>query len=198
MTPQQQAGTTKGNERWNFGGVQSVTGSPVLAPDNATLLFYFGGQQGFSASCVGPGSQTGVARLRRDGFAAMETGNASDGGIVLTQPLRFDKERAELFVNFAGAVTVEVLDATTKESLLGSSERLLGDHTLAQVAWPGKQKPLRSLHTAERPIRLKFVLGPATKLFSFWTAVDGCGASGGFLGGGGPGAPDGIDSGGRC
>jgi hypothetical protein len=63
MSPEQRVGSTVGNTSWNFGGVQSVTGSPVLAPDNDTLLFYYGAQRGFSVMCVGPGSQTGVARL---------------------------------------------------------------------------------------------------------------------------------------
>ena len=66
------------------GGVQSVSGSPLLAPDNDTLLFYFGGQQGFSVSCVGPGSQTGLATLRRDGYAAMET-NSSHAGVLTSE-----------------------------------------------------------------------------------------------------------------
>ena len=66
------------------GGVQSVSGSPLLAPDNDTLLFYLGGQQGFSVSCVGPGSQTGLATLRRDGYAAMDT-NSSHAGVLTSE-----------------------------------------------------------------------------------------------------------------
>ena len=84
MSPRQQTGATTASEDWNYGGVQSVSGSPLLAPDNDTLLFYFGGQQGFSVSCVGPGSQTGLATLRRDGYAAMET-NSSHAGVLTSE-----------------------------------------------------------------------------------------------------------------
>jgi hypothetical protein len=195
MTPKQQAGTTVGSDAWNFASIQSVTGSPVLAPDNDTLLFFFGGQKGFSVSCVGPGSQTGVATLRRDGFAAMKTG--SRNGTLLTQPLRFDSGRPELFVNFVGSLTVEVLDGATKQSLLGRSEVVTGDSTIAQILWTGKSKPLQP-YAGKRSLRFRFEMGANTQLYSFWTATDSCGASNGFLGGGGPGAPDGIDSHGRC
>ena len=101
------------------------------------------------------------------------------------------------FVNFAGSITVEVLDAATKERLLGPSEQLTADSTMAQVVWASKPKPLQPF-AGKRPLRFRFVLRPGTRVYSFWSAVDSCGASGGFTGGGGPGAPDGVDSHGRC
>jgi hypothetical protein len=174
-----------------------VTGSPVLAPDNATLLFYFGGQRGFWVSCVGPGSQTGVARLRRDGFAALTTTPAA-GGVVTTRVLATNVGRDELFVNVngTGGVTVEVL-SDDGSVLLGPSDTVTGDNVTAHVTWVGRTRPLAPF-SGKVSFRLRFTLGPDTQLFAFWTAVDACGASDGFVGGGGPGAPDGVDSRGRC
>lgn len=138
-----------------------------------------------------------MARLRRDGFAAMESGNTSSG-VLTTAPVNFAPDRVDLFVNFVGAVSVDVLDAMSLKSLLGPSELLTGDAVTAQVAWEGVSAPLAAFARAGQALRFRFTLGAATQLYAFWPARDGCGASLGFLGGGGPGAPDGFDSNGRC
>ena len=168
MAPKQRLGSGAHNTSWNYGSVQSVTGSPVLAPDNTTLLFYFGGQRGFSASCVGPGSQTGVARLRRDGFAALETTAAGGGGTVTTRRLTTAAGRSELFVNCNGTLSVEVLSGTGVV-LLGPSSTASGDGITVQLSWPGKQRPLLPF-AGRQPMRFRFTLGPSTRLFAFWYA----------------------------
>jgi hypothetical protein len=165
-----------------------------LAPDNRTLYFYVGGQHGFSHSCVGPGSQTGVAKLRRDGYAAMQTSD-TESGVVTTAPVIFPNDRSELFVNFAGSLSVEVIDSVSLRSLVGPSQLLTGDSTSENVHF-NKLSALKPF--AGRELRFRFTLAPATRLYSFWPARDQCGASFGFLGGGGPGAPDGMDSNGMC
>ena len=66
------------------------------------------------------------AALRRDGFAAVESGGSA--GVVATAPLTFAHERAELFVNFQGSLSVDVLDAGSLESLLGPSQLLTGQY----------------------------------------------------------------------
>ena len=95
-----------------------------------------------------------------------------------------------------GSLAAEVLTADGAV-LLEPSATLTTDAVTVQIAWPGHPHPLAAV-AGVQPFRLRFTLGPATQLYAFWTAVDGCGASNGFLGGGGPGAPDGEDTGGRC
>jgi hypothetical protein len=166
-----------------------------------------------------------VSRLRRDGFAAMETKGES-AGVVTTAPLTFISGRTELFVNFGGrspstrttrtyakrwdggvesvtargGVTVEILSAANGASLLGMSAPLTGDATMAHVQWAAHpDAPLAPFSGgAKGALQFRFTLAPGTRLYSFWTAVDQCGASQGFVGGGGPGAPEGVDDRGRC
>ena len=112
-------------------------------------------------------------------------------------PLTFAAGRSELFLNFVGTVRAELLSASTMRPLLPLSQPLSGDATLAQVVWPGHSRPLAAFGGAN-PVRVRVTLEPASRLYAFWAAEDSCGASHGFLGAGGPGAPDGVDSRGRC
>ena len=44
-----------------------------------------------------------------------------------------------------------------------------GDATLAQVVWAGHSRPLAAFGGAD-PVRARFTLEPASRLYAFWTA----------------------------
>ena len=132
-------------------------------------------------------------------------------GVILTRPLVFDQELTHLFVNVeirrAGFFQVEVLRGNTTlcpanastvgPILAGSAARDDFSSTRARVVWPGGVCQDLSA-VAGQPMRLRFYLSAAS-LFSFWFSSDGrCGASRGYLGGGGPGAVGGRDQHGAC
>lgn len=158
---------------WNAANVQSVGGGCLVVGDR--LYFYHSGRsEGLE--------QTGVAFLRRDGFASME-----GTGALTTRPLRFSGRH--LFVNAAvprGELSVEVLEASgrplapfTRENC----EPLTGDRTKAAVRWRGGED-LASL--AGQSVRLRFHLREGA-LYAFWISPDASGASHGYVAAGGPG-----------
>src|SRR5207244_1767161 len=93
---------------WNWGNVQSAGGCCLVVGDE--LYFYHSGRAGSpggKGNRDGNGS-TGLAVLRRDGFASLDADAA--GGSLTTRAVRFTGKH--LFVNAdakEGALTVEVL-----------------------------------------------------------------------------------------
>ena len=89
---------------WNNGNLQSVVGSPLIVNDK--LYFYLSGRKLVNGSEV---VTTGLATLRRDGFASM-----SGSGELVTEKLTFKGEY--FFVNACvnGNLKVEILDSTGK------------------------------------------------------------------------------------
>ncbi|HUR57456.1 MAG TPA: hypothetical protein VM029_07090 [Opitutaceae bacterium] len=166
---------------WNWGNVQSVGGGCLVVGD--TLYFYASARAG-SPEERDNGGSTGLATLRRDGFASMV---ASGEGTLTTRPVRFSGR--QLFVNLAaasGGLQVEVLDengAAIPPFTRENSETLRGDSTLAPVTWKGGGN-LSAL--AGKPVRFRFHLRDGS-LFSFWVSADGAGASNGYVAAGGPG-----------
>jgi hypothetical protein len=85
-------------DTWNYGNVQSVGGCCLIVGDK--LYFYASGRNATTDT-------TGLAVLRRDGFASMEAGERE--GTLTTRPVRFSGKH--LFVNAKlGELRVEVLD----------------------------------------------------------------------------------------
>src|SRR5436190_2122786 len=80
---------------------------------------------------------TGLAVLRRDGFASMDAGDR--GGTLTTRPVRFKGKH--LFVNLdapKGELRVEVLDEKGKVIApfgRDSAGTVDGDHTMRGVGW---------------------------------------------------------------
>jgi hypothetical protein len=164
---------------WNAGNVQSVGGGCVIVGDE--LRFYCSGR---TMQPV-PTWSTGLAVMRRDGFASMTAGQG--GGTLTTRQVRFSGKY--LFVNAApgrGELRVEVLDRYG-EPLDGFTAAdclpVTGDHVRAPVAWRGG-RTLESL--AGTPVRIRFQLS-AGAIWSFWVADDERGASRGYVAAGGPG-----------
>lgn len=130
------------------------------------------------------GGSTGLAVLRRDGFASMDTNGA---GTLTTKALTFSGNR--LFVNAdasKGTLAVEIvgLDGQAHPSFpRGRSLAVRGDKTCQEVKWQGKHD-LSQL--SKQPVKLRFHLTNAS-LYSFWISRSKSGASDGYVAAGGPG-----------
>jgi hypothetical protein len=168
---------------WNWGNVQSAGGGCLVVGDE--LWFYVSGRSGHQGDTGSGTSATGLAVLRRDGFASMDAGAAE--GILTTRPLKFGGKH--LFVNLAapqGELTVEVLDLSGNPLApftLARCTPLSGDGTKLKVTW-GDLDDLSP--RAGKPVRLRFHLRNGS-LYSFWVSPDERGTSGGYVAAGGPG-----------
>jgi hypothetical protein len=171
---------------WNWGNSQTAAKSPLVVGDR--LYFYVAGRAGLTFpgnTYQDAGGSTGVAFLRRDGFASMDSGPG--GGALTTRPVRFRGKH--LFVNVdasSGSLGVEVLDESGKPIApfsLGNCVSVAADSTRHRVRWKGADdlSPL-----AGRAVRFRFRLTDG-KLYAFWVSPDRSGASYGYVAGGGPG-----------
>lgn len=171
-------GVSEDPKAWNAGNVQSVGGGCLVVGDK--LYFYCSGRTMQPADS----GATGLATMRRDGFASMDAGDVQ--GSLTTKLLKFSG--ANLFVNLEsqrGGLQVEVMDEQGKVMDEFSRDKclpLVGDSAKVVVRWRGG-KDLSSL--AGKPVRLRFYLTRGS-LYSFWVG-DSKGASNGYVGAGGPG-----------
>jgi hypothetical protein len=180
---------------WNWGNVQSAAGGCLIVGDQ--LWFYFSGRTGGQDGKTRDGNgATGIAVLRRDGFASM---NAEDGnvGTLTTRPLSFSGKHLFVNVNAAGGdLRVEVLDRDHRiiePFILENCEPVRGDSTRLEVRWKG----VNDLSAVSgQPVRLRFSLAKGA-LYSFWVSPDARGASHGYVAAGGPGFAGPMDDGGR-
>jgi len=132
---------------------------------------------------------TGLAFLRRDGFASMDAG--AGGGMLTTRPVTFRGKH--LFVNVdadGGELRVEVLDKAGRVIEPFSRDAcgpIRADKTLQAVVWRGTDDFERDLSSfAARQVRFRFHLKNG-RLFSFWVSPEAGGASHGYVAAGGPG-----------
>jgi hypothetical protein len=168
---------------WERGYVRPIGSVCTVVGDR--LYFYYSafsgvapdGQKHYYA-----GGATGIASLRRDGFASL------DGpGEVTTRPVTF--KGTHLFVNAAaahGSLRAEVLDEaghSIAPFTLENCVPVTGDRTQLPIHWKGAAD-LSALRG--KPIRLHFQLENAS-LYSFWVSPEPSGASHGYLAAGGPG-----------
>lgn len=178
---------------WNYGNVQSAGGGCLVVGDR--LFFYCSGRNSGKPADDGSGGSTGLAILRRDGFASLDAGPA--GGTVTTRPVTFSGKR--LWVNVAaaaGELRVEVLDGEGQPIAPFTRDRcepLTLDSTLGEVRWEDSPD-LASL--AGKPVQFRFHLTNGS-LYSFWVSSDESGASHGYVGAGGPGFTSDRDTLGR-
>jgi len=168
---------------WNANNVQSAGGGCLVVGDR--LYFYVSGRAGQPGNSKSGVCTTGLATLRRDGFASMDADEKE--GSLTTRPVRFGGKH--LFVNVeapAGELRVEVLDDRGEVVAPFSRARcipLKADATLEQVRWEGSPD-LSSL--AGKTVRFRFFARNA-RLYSFWVSPDESGASRGYVAAGGPG-----------
>ena len=170
---------------WNYGNVQSAGGCCLVVKDR--LYFYVSGRSGIpgSNSKTSGTCCTGLATLRRDGFASMEAGEEEER--LTTRPIQFSGKY--LFVNAdipEGELRAEVLDLD-RESVPGFTRGdcipMQADSTCANVKWKHGGDLSQF---AGKPIRLRFHVRNGG-LYAFWVAPDESGASHGFVAAGGPG-----------
>lgn len=173
---------------WNWGNVQSVANGCVVVGD--MLYFYVSGRAGKSfpgCEYADAGGSTGLARLRRDGFASMEA--AGEEGSLTTRPVRFSGKFLFVNVNSApGDLRAEVLDERGRiipPFGRDNCRRVVEDGTCVPVSWKGAPD-LSAL--AGRVVRFRFYLRRG-ELYSFWVSPEASGASYGYVAGGGPGYP---------
>jgi len=181
---------------WDRGYVQSVGGICAIVGDQ--LWFYYTGfkgapdniSKGMKNGMYANGS-TGIAILRRDGFASMSADK--NGGVLTTRIITF--EGKHLFVNVNcpnGNLKVEVLNEHGKLIEPFSKEYcnpVNSDSTIHSVSWKGS-KDLYAL--IGKKVRFRFILENG-HLYSFWVSPDKSGASYGFNAAGGPGFNGGKD-----
>ena len=174
---------------WNWGNVQSAGGCCLVVRDK--LYFYVSGRM-LSDGFWDGNCHTGLATMRRDGFASMDADKKS--GVLTTRPVKFKGKY--LFVNVdnpEGEMHVEVL-TRDEQPIEGLSFKdcnpISTDSTIEQVTWKSGQE-LSAL--AGKPVRFRFHLKNG-KLYSFWVSPDKSGASYGYVAGGGPGFTSSIDT----
>jgi hypothetical protein len=149
------------------------------------LYFYFSGHaKPRDGDAWDRDASTGLAFLRRDGFASMNAGE--EVGTLTTRPVTFRGKH--LFVNVDcpdGELTVEILDEDGKAIepfTLNNCHPISSDKTLAHVNWK-QDNDLSAL--VGKPVRFRFHLKNGS-LYAFWVSPDESGASHGYVGAGGP------------
>jgi hypothetical protein len=168
---------------WNWGNVQSAGGCCLVVGDR--LYFYVSGRAAGTATSRDARGSTGLALLRRDGFASLDAD--ATGGELTTRPVRFAGRH--LFVNVEapdGELRVEVLDRDGQVIPSFTRDRCVpirADRTLQAVSW-GNGADLSAV--AGRPVKFRFHL-TAGRLYAFWVSPEPSGASHGYVAAGGPG-----------
>ena len=187
---------------WNWANVQSAGGCCLVVGDR--LYFYVSGRQGRPRTAEPGVCTTGLAMLRRDGFASMDWlpgGNAivrgrtkeASIGVLTTRPLRFTG--THLFVNadLQGELRVEVLDragAVLEKWTSDSCVPVTGNGTRLAVRWHGADLAA----VAGRDVRLRFTVTHG-RLYAFWVSSRPSGESRGYPAAGGPEFSGPVDSG---
>lgn len=175
---------------WNWANMQSAGGGCLIVGDE--LRFYASGRQGDALGFHDAGGSTGMAILRRDGFASMNAG--AETAALTTRPVRFSGKC--LFVNVsaeAGELRAEMLDSAGNviEPFTGlACMPVRKDATSCEVRWEGAAD-LSAL--SGKPVRIRFHLREGM-LYAFWVSPDSSGASHGYVAAGGPGFTGSMDT----
>jgi hypothetical protein len=187
----QKAGT------WNRGYLTTNAGICMVNDDE--LWFYYTGFEGDetignTGSCKSSGnysnSSTGLAKLRRDGFASM-----GGTGTLTTEKVAFSGKYLYINANAAGgSVKAELLDENgnvINGYSVNDCVAVTEDTTKIKLGW-GDGKDLSAF--AGKNVRFRFYLEDA-ELYSFWVTNDGVnGASNGYLAAGSVGQNGLIDT----
>lgn len=177
-------------QSWKRAYVHSAGGTCLIVGDH--LYFYYTAFRGNERnrhpldqwSGMYANASMGLAVLRRDGFASMETNGE---GMLLTRLLRFTGKH--LFVNAdaaTGSLHAEIcepngnaIDGFTREACMPVSV----NSTKTMVRWKD-QPDLSAL--AGRELRIRFYVNRG-RLYAFWVSLSETGVSRGATAAGGPG-----------
>jgi hypothetical protein len=176
---------------WNWSNVQTAGGGCVVVGDR--LFFYVSGRTGVAGTSLPGTCSTGLATLRRDGFASLSdewpTGVPRrvdlPPGVLTTRPVRFTGRHVFVNADVSGELRVEILDPAGRAIEPYSRARAVpvqGDSTRHEVRWTG-QSTVESL--AGQPVRFRFHLSRA-RLYAFWVSALPAGHSSGYVAAGGP------------
>ena len=182
---------------WNWANVQTAGGCCLVVGDK--LYFYVSGRSGVPGTGLPGTCATGLAMLRRDGFASMGVEDAKAGpriappgdGVLITRPVRFSGRH--LFVNAdlgTGALRVAVEDLRAARFPVSNSSRACrceGTGRRCPCTWPARLE-----RVAGQPVRFRFSL-TSGRLYAFWVSGSPSGESGGYVAAGGPGFRGGRD-----
>ncbi|MBR4172113.1 MAG: glycosyl hydrolase family 32 [Kiritimatiellae bacterium] len=171
---------------WDRGYLHSNSALCLVVGDE--LWFYYTGFAGDTSRKNQSGmycnASCGIARIRRDGFASMDSG--AYPATLTTRLLTFTSgDRLYVNANAAGgSLRAELLDVDGK-TLPGFGQEdsvpFAGNAVRAELRWKGGS--LSSLHG--KPIRIRFHT-TETQLYAFWFSGSN-GESRGYLAGGAPG-----------
>jgi hypothetical protein len=180
---------------WNWANVQSAGGCCLVVGDR--LHFYVSGRRGVPGTTSPGVCSTGLATLRRDGFASMDAGMSTPAlqrvtpavmpDTLTTRPIRFAGRH--LFVNVDapdGELRVEVLDREGRSIAPFTASACVpvrADSTRARVTW-SSAADLAAI--SGEVIRFRFHLTRG-RLYAFWVSASPRGESRGFVAAGGPG-----------
>ena len=187
---------------WDYGYIHSSGGLCLIVGDE--LWFYYGAFSG-KGSKLNPGetgdyvqenamyagASTGLAKLRRDGFASMVANDQSCE--LVTNLLNFSGKY--MFVNAKvpnGELRLEIMDHEQKLIEPFSAKNcypISVDGTKICVNWKGSNNLSQLI---DKSVSFKFIMTNGS-LFSFWMSPDKTGKSKGFLAAGGPGYKNQID-----
>lgn len=177
---------------WNRGYLHSG-GICLVVGD--FLHFYFGAFSGVSPKLGGniyAGASTGLAVLRRDGFASLDAGERWASVTIRTVIFK----SRHLFVNLDakhGELRVELLNHRNQVIEPFSAATCMpvsGDSTRQAIRW-SHVKNLSSL--SDTPVKLRFHMVNG-RLYSCWASPDMTGASYGYVAAGGPEFTGSIDT----
>ncbi len=177
---------------WNWSNVQSAGGCCLVVGDR--LYFYVSGRRGLPGTSLPGECSTGLATLRRDGFASVTDQWPSGAARLVrprpatltTRPLRFSGRHLFINAQADGDIRVEVLDEGGRVIPAFAADRSLpvtGDGTRVPVRWAGGAS---LADVAGQPVRFRFTLTRA-RLYAFWVSDAPSGRSRGYVAGGGPG-----------
>jgi hypothetical protein len=159
---------------WNWGNVQSAGGCYVAVGDK--LYFYVSGRRGVQGSPSSGVSSTGLAVLRRDGFASMDAVDTE--GTLTTRPVQFSGKHLNINADAAqGEIRVEILptvylgkrEITEKDTApvegfdATSCNPINTDSTSSAVTWQSGKDLSALAHT---PVQFRFYVKNA-RLYSF-------------------------------
>lgn len=158
------------------GNLQSAIGSPIIVGDK--LYFYFSARRMENKTEI---TTTGLATMRRDGFASM-----SGSGLIVTDRLLCEGSTLWLNARIGKSLKIEILDSEGNEMSQFTTELQPSDNCAIKVC-DGLAETIKN-----KAISLRFTASDCD-IYSFWIG-DTNGKSRGYTAGGGPGlSPTGID-----